>query len=116
LDSPTVAARNRGAGSPIDLTPRDDTVRVCEKRRPEDDECAPLLDLAGRWQQLWSQGGRFTQSFGAYDDSSGKSYHVTVTMKGHCTSHTKAVGTFILVSKKYKHCNQNASWSATRVS
>jgi hypothetical protein len=61
-----------------------------------------------------SRSGGFKQSYGAYIDSSGKPYHVTVTVKGHFTSRTKAVGTFILVSKKYKHCNQNASWSATR--
>jgi hypothetical protein len=61
-----------------------------------------------------SKSGRFKQSYSAYDDPSGKPYHVTVTVKGRFTSRTKAVGTFILVSKKYKHCNQNASWSATR--
>jgi hypothetical protein len=61
-----------------------------------------------------SKSGRFKQSYGAYDDPSGKPYHVTVTVTGHFTSRTKAVGTFILVSKKYKHCSQSASWSATR--
>lgn len=61
-----------------------------------------------------SKAGRFKQSYGAYEDPSGKPYRITVTVKGHFTSRTKVVGTFSLVSKKYKHCSQNASWSAAR--
>lgn len=63
-----------------------------------------------------SSSGRFKQVYSAYTDASGNPYHVTVTVKGRFTSASKAVGEFILVSKRYKHCNQNASWSAVRSS
>jgi hypothetical protein len=61
-----------------------------------------------------SKSGHFKQSYSAYTDASGKPYHVKVTVTGHFTSRTKVSGKFILVSKKYKHCNQTVHWSASR--
>jgi cytochrome oxidase Cu insertion factor (SCO1/SenC/PrrC family) len=60
-----------------------------------------------------SKSGHFKQSESDYTNpTTGKPYHVTVTVKGHFTSSKKVKGTFALVSTKYKHCNLTADWSA----